>query len=142
MVTATEEFGIAAVEAQAAGRPVIAPRAGGVLETVIDGETGCFYDARSLDALAAAVRAFDALARRPGGLRGERARASTPTSSTPGCSRRSTRAGRRDRRASGPSRAARARAAGARRSPGPREGRRGRPGARQPGLAAGAAWPR
>jgi glycosyltransferase involved in cell wall biosynthesis len=40
VVTSVEEFGIAAVESQAAGRPVIARRAGGALETVIDGVTG------------------------------------------------------------------------------------------------------
>src|SRR5215203_1607037 len=39
IVTATEEFGIAAVEAQAAGRPVISVAAGGALETVVDGVT-------------------------------------------------------------------------------------------------------
>jgi glycosyltransferase involved in cell wall biosynthesis len=39
-----EEFGITAVEAQASGRPVIAARAGGALETVIDGETGLFAE--------------------------------------------------------------------------------------------------
>ena len=37
VVTATEEFGIAAVEAQAAGRPVIALREGGLRETVREG---------------------------------------------------------------------------------------------------------
>ena len=58
IVTAVEEFGIAAVEAQAAGRPVIARGAGGVLETVIDGETGCFWSGGP-DQLAAAVVAFD-----------------------------------------------------------------------------------
>jgi glycosyltransferase involved in cell wall biosynthesis len=42
LVTSVEEFGITAVEAQAAGRPVIAAGAGGALETVIDGETGLF----------------------------------------------------------------------------------------------------
>jgi glycosyltransferase involved in cell wall biosynthesis len=35
-----EEFGITAVEAQAAGRPVVAAAAGGALETIIDGKTG------------------------------------------------------------------------------------------------------
>ena len=40
LVPAMEEFGITAVEAQAAGRPVIAARAGGALETVLDGRTG------------------------------------------------------------------------------------------------------
>ncbi len=58
IVTAVEEFGIAAVEAQAAGRPVIARAAGGVLETVIEGETGCFWSGGP-DQLAAAVLAFD-----------------------------------------------------------------------------------
>ena len=37
VVTAEEEFGIAAVESLASGRPVIALRAGGVLETVTEG---------------------------------------------------------------------------------------------------------
>lgn len=61
VLTSTEEFGIAAVEAQAAGRPVIARRAGGALETVIDGVTGCFWEGGA-DQLAAAVRAFDTAA--------------------------------------------------------------------------------
>jgi glycosyltransferase involved in cell wall biosynthesis len=59
VVTATEEFGIAAVEAQAAGRPVIALREGGVRETVLEGETGLFFDRPEPAALVAAVRAFD-----------------------------------------------------------------------------------
>ncbi len=59
VVTATEEFGIAAVEAQASGRPVIAVRDGGVLETVIEGETGVFFDLPEVDDLIAAVQAFD-----------------------------------------------------------------------------------
>ena len=58
VVTAVEEFGIAAVEAQAAGRPVIAAGAGGALETVVDGETGCFWSGGWND-LAAAVADFD-----------------------------------------------------------------------------------
>ena len=62
VVTATEEFGIAAVEAQAAGRPVIALHEGGVRETVVEGETGAFFDRPEPDALVAAVRAFDPLA--------------------------------------------------------------------------------
>lgn len=61
VVTATEEFGIAAVEAQAAGRPVIALAEGGVRETVIEGVTGVFYDENSVAALAAAVADFDPL---------------------------------------------------------------------------------
>jgi glycosyltransferase involved in cell wall biosynthesis len=59
VVTAVEEFGIAAVEAQAAGRPVISVAAGGALETVQDGVTGCFWEGGP-DELAAAVAGFDA----------------------------------------------------------------------------------
>jgi glycosyltransferase involved in cell wall biosynthesis len=40
VVPNVEEFGIAAVEAQAAGRPVVAVAEGGVTETVLDGKTG------------------------------------------------------------------------------------------------------
>src|SRR5204862_7268178 len=61
VVTATEEFGIAAVEAQAAGRPVIALAEGGACETVIDGETGVLYSPDDPGALASAVAGFDAL---------------------------------------------------------------------------------
>jgi glycosyltransferase involved in cell wall biosynthesis len=62
VVTATEEFGIAAVEAQAAGRPVIALREGGVRETVVEGATGVFFERPEPASLVEAVRAFDPLA--------------------------------------------------------------------------------
>jgi glycosyltransferase involved in cell wall biosynthesis len=58
VVPAIEEFGIAAVEAQAAGRPVIAARGGGTLETVHEGVTGCFWNGGA-DELVAAVAGFD-----------------------------------------------------------------------------------
>jgi glycosyltransferase involved in cell wall biosynthesis len=58
VVTAREEFGIAAVEAQAAGRPVIARGAGGLLENVVEGETGCWWEGGPQE-LAAAVAGFD-----------------------------------------------------------------------------------
>jgi glycosyltransferase involved in cell wall biosynthesis len=61
IVTATEEFGIAAVEAQAAGRPVIALREGGARETVLEGETGTFFEVPAPEALAASVARFDTL---------------------------------------------------------------------------------
>jgi glycosyltransferase involved in cell wall biosynthesis len=61
-VTASEEFGIAAVEALASGRPVIALGSGGVLETVREGETGAFYGVSEAEALAAVVADFDPLA--------------------------------------------------------------------------------
>jgi len=61
VVTATEEFGIAAVEALAAGRPVIALGEGGVRESVVDGVTGTFFERSEPAALADAVRRFDPL---------------------------------------------------------------------------------
>lgn len=61
VVTATEEFGIAAVEAQAAGRPVIALAEGGVRETVREGVTGAFYEHSDVDGLIEAVSSFDPL---------------------------------------------------------------------------------
>ena len=54
-----EEFGIAAVEAQAAGRPVIAAAAGGALETVVDGKTGVLVEPGDVEALAEAIRYTD-----------------------------------------------------------------------------------
>src|SRR5215211_6229183 len=69
VVTAVEEFGIAAVEALAAGRPVIALGEGGVRESVQDGVTGAFYERNAPDALAATVLAFDALAIDPADCR-------------------------------------------------------------------------
>jgi glycosyltransferase involved in cell wall biosynthesis len=64
VVTSIEEFGIAAVEAQAAGRPVIAAGAGGALETVVEGVTGTLWNGGARE-LAAAVEQFDALAIEP-----------------------------------------------------------------------------
>ena len=54
-----EDFGIAPLQAQATGRPVIARRAGGALDTVVEGETGVFFDEPTSEALGATVRAFD-----------------------------------------------------------------------------------
>ena len=69
VVTACEEFGIAAVEALAAGRPVIALGEGGVRESVEPGVTGVFYERNDADALADAVLSFDALAIDPAACR-------------------------------------------------------------------------
>lgn len=55
-----EDFGITPLEAQAAGRPVIAYGAGGALDTVVEGETGTFFHEPTAEALAEAVARFDA----------------------------------------------------------------------------------
>jgi glycosyltransferase involved in cell wall biosynthesis len=60
VVTSVEEFGIAAVESQAAGRPVIAKRGGGALETVRDGVTGCFWSGGPEELACAVLRFNDA----------------------------------------------------------------------------------
>jgi glycosyltransferase involved in cell wall biosynthesis len=57
IVPAVEEFGIAAVEAQAAGRPVISAR-GGQQESVLDGVTGAFFEGEE-DELIKVATAFD-----------------------------------------------------------------------------------
>jgi glycosyltransferase involved in cell wall biosynthesis len=59
VVPNVEEFGITAVEAQAAGRPVVAAAAGGALETVVDGETGVHFPPGDVDALAEVMRYSD-----------------------------------------------------------------------------------
>jgi glycosyltransferase involved in cell wall biosynthesis len=53
---AEEDFGIAPVEAQAAGRPVVAYAAGGARDTVSAGETGVLFREQTPDGLARAVR--------------------------------------------------------------------------------------
>jgi glycosyltransferase involved in cell wall biosynthesis len=57
-----EDFGMAAVEAMAAGKPVLAYAEGGALETVIDGQTGVFFHEPTRDALVEAIGRFDATA--------------------------------------------------------------------------------
>jgi glycosyltransferase involved in cell wall biosynthesis len=56
---AEEDFGIVAVEAQAAGVPVIAYRRGGARDSVIDGQTGVLHDEQTAPSLASAILAFE-----------------------------------------------------------------------------------
>src|SRR5215218_5510610 len=74
VVTAREEFGIAAVEALAAGRPVIALGEGGVRESVVEGVTGTFFERSEPACLADAVRRCDPLAIDPRACRAAAAR--------------------------------------------------------------------
>jgi glycosyltransferase involved in cell wall biosynthesis len=57
-----EDFGLTPLEANAAGRPVIAYRAGGATETVVEGVTGLFFAQPTGDSLAAAIEEFEARA--------------------------------------------------------------------------------
>jgi glycosyltransferase involved in cell wall biosynthesis len=59
IVPGEEDLGLVPIEAAAAGRPTIAYRAGGARETVIEGETGAFFDAASAESLADVLRRFD-----------------------------------------------------------------------------------
>ncbi len=54
-----EDFGMAPVEVAAAGRPTIAYRAGGAIETVVDGVTGVFFDDQTTESLIEAVERFE-----------------------------------------------------------------------------------
>lgn len=54
-----EDFGLVPVEAQAAGRPVIAYRSGGALETLIEGGTGLFFDEQTPDSLIEVIQRFE-----------------------------------------------------------------------------------
>lgn len=54
-----EDFGITAVEAQAAGTPVIAIKSGGYLESVVEGKTGTFFDSASIEDLVKVLKVFD-----------------------------------------------------------------------------------
>ncbi len=54
-----EDFGLAPLEAMASGTPVISYRAGGPLETIIEGETGEFFDEATPQSLAAVLQKFD-----------------------------------------------------------------------------------
>lgn len=59
IVPGEEDLGLVPIEAAAAGRPTIAYRGGGARETVIEGETGTFFDRPDAESLAALLRTFD-----------------------------------------------------------------------------------
>ena len=54
-----EDFGMVPLEVNAAGRPVIAYRAGGAVETVVEGVTGIFFDKPNSTALINAIEEFE-----------------------------------------------------------------------------------
>jgi glycosyltransferase involved in cell wall biosynthesis len=72
-----DDFGIAQVEAQAAGRPVVAYAAGGAWDTVIPDRTGVLVEEQSTVALIEALRRFEQLRFDPAVLVEHAARFST-----------------------------------------------------------------
>ncbi|HEY8992965.1 MAG TPA: glycosyltransferase [Candidatus Microsaccharimonas sp.] len=63
-----EDFGISAVEALAAGTPVIAYAKGGALDIVQDGETGVLFKQQTVESLVAAMKRFETLSFLPATL--------------------------------------------------------------------------
>jgi len=66
-----EDFGITPLEAMACGKPVIAFRAGGALETVIEGRTGEFFSPQTAEALGEVLKNFNALKYQGGDCRAQ-----------------------------------------------------------------------
>jgi glycosyltransferase involved in cell wall biosynthesis len=62
LVPGIEDFGIAPVEAMAAGKPVVGFRGGGVAETVVDGQTGVLFDRQDATSMAEAIQRLDGIA--------------------------------------------------------------------------------
>jgi glycosyltransferase involved in cell wall biosynthesis len=66
---AEEDFGIAPVEAQAAGTPVIAYGRGGAQESVIDGVTGVLFGSQTPEAIVEAVERAEGIEFSPAALK-------------------------------------------------------------------------
>ncbi len=73
-----EDFGIVPLEAQACGCPVVAYGAGGILETVRDGETGIFFKEPTTESLIQSLEQFEKMAWDPTRLRAQAERFSRP----------------------------------------------------------------
>jgi glycosyltransferase involved in cell wall biosynthesis len=56
-----EDFGLAIIEAQSFGKPVIAFKKGGALETIIGGKTGIFFDKQTVESLEKAITQFNGI---------------------------------------------------------------------------------
>jgi glycosyltransferase involved in cell wall biosynthesis len=73
-VAGEEDFGIVAVEAQAAGKPVVAYGRGGARETVVDGVSGVLFDEQTVTCVARALVACGELATPPEAIAASAAR--------------------------------------------------------------------
>lgn len=58
--TAEEDFGIVPVEMMASGRPVLAYGSGGARDSVVDGETGLFFNEQTVESVIEGVKAMEA----------------------------------------------------------------------------------
>lgn len=61
IIPGNEDFGLSSLEAQALGKPVIAFKAGGVLETVISNKTGIFFDEQTEESLVNAINILESI---------------------------------------------------------------------------------
>lgn len=73
-----EDFGIAPVDAMAAGKPVVGFRGGGVAETVLDGQTGLLFNEPTSDSMAAAIDHLESIRFDPARIRTRAEEFSTP----------------------------------------------------------------
>lgn len=64
-----EDYGLVPLEANASGRPVVAYRAGGAVETMIEDETAFFFDEQSVASLADGIERFERATVRPERIR-------------------------------------------------------------------------
>lgn len=60
-----EDFGLTILEAQSFGKPVIAFKGGGALETIVDKKTGIFFEEQTVGSLEKAIKLFDNLSFNP-----------------------------------------------------------------------------
>ncbi|MDO8583274.1 MAG: glycosyltransferase, partial [bacterium] len=56
-----EDFGLTILEAQSFGKAVIAFKAGGALETIIEGKTGIFFNSQTVESLITGIKQFNGL---------------------------------------------------------------------------------
>jgi glycosyltransferase involved in cell wall biosynthesis len=64
-----EDYGLVPLETQASGRPVIAFAAGGVLETVVENQTGVFFKEQTVEAVVEAIQRFEKMQFNPQAIR-------------------------------------------------------------------------
>jgi len=64
-----EDFGITPLEANAAGRPVVAFHGGGATETIVDGFNGVFFDQPTVASICSAIERLESMHWEPEAIR-------------------------------------------------------------------------